>query len=170
MMSLRRGAQGGIAHRRLGRTRRCAMCLATIVSIPSATNCGAGEFIPLGPQVFNVLAYLVAHRDRVVSRDELFARLWPDQFVTDDALGRCIRAARRALEDRLRRHGISRRPVGVAIASSHRCRSSPMDLLMTGRRRQCSRRASFSHFLWLAVRDRHRRSLAYGVRRARSPL
>jgi predicted ATPase/class 3 adenylate cyclase/DNA-binding winged helix-turn-helix (wHTH) protein len=60
----------------------------------------AGEFIPLGPQVFNVLAYLVAQRDRVVSRDELFARLWPDQFVTDDALGRCIRAARRALEDR----------------------------------------------------------------------
>lgn len=59
-----------------------------------------GELIPLGPQVFNVLAYLVAHRDRVVSRDELFARLWPEQFVTDDALGRCIRAARRALEDR----------------------------------------------------------------------
>jgi class 3 adenylate cyclase/DNA-binding winged helix-turn-helix (wHTH) protein len=60
----------------------------------------AGELIPLGPQVFNVLAYLVAYRDRVVSRDELFARLWPDQFVTDDALERCIRAARRALEDR----------------------------------------------------------------------
>jgi predicted ATPase/DNA-binding winged helix-turn-helix (wHTH) protein/class 3 adenylate cyclase len=60
----------------------------------------AEELIPLGPQVFNVLAYLVAHRDRVVSRDELFARLWPEQFVTDDALGRCIRAARRALEDR----------------------------------------------------------------------
>ncbi|MGH8070816.1 MAG: AAA family ATPase [Candidatus Entotheonellia bacterium] len=60
----------------------------------------AGELIPLGPQAFNVLAYLVAQRDRVVSRDELFARLWPGQFVTDDALGRCIRAARRALEDR----------------------------------------------------------------------
>jgi class 3 adenylate cyclase/DNA-binding winged helix-turn-helix (wHTH) protein len=60
----------------------------------------AGALIPLGPQVFNILAYLMAHRDRVVSRDELFERLWPDQFVTDDALGRCIRAARRALEDR----------------------------------------------------------------------
>jgi predicted ATPase/class 3 adenylate cyclase/DNA-binding winged helix-turn-helix (wHTH) protein len=60
----------------------------------------AGELIPLGPQVFDVLAYLVAQRDRVVSRDELFARLWPGQFVTEDALGRCIRAARRALEDR----------------------------------------------------------------------
>ena len=77
------------------------MFLATIASTLSAMNCGAlGNLIPLGPQVFNVLAYLVAHRDRVVSRDELFARLWPDQFVTDDALGRCIRAARRALEDR----------------------------------------------------------------------
>jgi DNA-binding winged helix-turn-helix (wHTH) protein len=60
----------------------------------------AGELIPLGPQVFDVLTYLVAHRDRVVSRDELFARLWPGQFVTDDALGRCIRAARQALADR----------------------------------------------------------------------
>jgi DNA-binding winged helix-turn-helix (wHTH) protein len=59
----------------------------------------AGELIPLGPQVFNVLTYLVTQRDRVVSRDELFARLWPRQFVTDDALSRCIRAARRALED-----------------------------------------------------------------------
>jgi predicted ATPase/DNA-binding winged helix-turn-helix (wHTH) protein/class 3 adenylate cyclase len=60
----------------------------------------AGELISLGPQVFDVLAYLVVQRDRVVSRDELFTRLWPEQFVTDDALGRCIRAARRALEDR----------------------------------------------------------------------
>src|SRR5919106_970796 len=58
-----------------------------------------GELIPLGPQVFDVLTYLVAHRDRVVARDELFARLWPGQFVTDDALGRCIRAARQALAD-----------------------------------------------------------------------
>jgi DNA-binding winged helix-turn-helix (wHTH) protein len=55
----------------------------------------AGELIPLGPQVFNVLTYLVAQHDRVVSRDELFTRLWPRQFVTDDALARCIRAARR---------------------------------------------------------------------------
>src|SRR5262245_41750993 len=59
----------------------------------------AGELIPLGPQVFNVLAYLVAQRDRVVSRDELFARLWPGQFVSEDALERCIREARRALAD-----------------------------------------------------------------------
>ncbi|MDP9145435.1 MAG: winged helix-turn-helix domain-containing protein [Actinomycetota bacterium] len=59
----------------------------------------AGERIPLGPQVFNVLAYLVQHHDRVVPKQELFERLWPGQFVGDDALERCIRVVRRALGD-----------------------------------------------------------------------
>ena len=59
----------------------------------------AGERIHLGPQVFNVLAYLVQHRHRVVPKQELFERLWPGQFVGDDALERCIRVVRRALGD-----------------------------------------------------------------------
>ena len=59
----------------------------------------AGERIPLGPQVFNVLAYLVQHHYRVVPKQELFERLWPGQFVGDDALERCIRVVRRALGD-----------------------------------------------------------------------
>lgn len=59
----------------------------------------AGELIHLGPQVFNVLAYLVQHRQRVVPKQELFERLWPGQFVGDDALERCIRVMRRALGD-----------------------------------------------------------------------
>jgi DNA-binding winged helix-turn-helix (wHTH) protein len=41
----------------------------------------------------------MAHRDCIAPHDELFARLWPEQFATDDALGLCILAARRALED-----------------------------------------------------------------------
>jgi class 3 adenylate cyclase/predicted ATPase/DNA-binding winged helix-turn-helix (wHTH) protein len=59
----------------------------------------AGERIHLGPQVFNVLAYLVQHCHRVVPKQELFERLWPGQFVGDDALERCIRVVRRALGD-----------------------------------------------------------------------
>ena len=102
----------------------------------------AGEFIPLGPQVFNVLAYLVAHRDRVVSRDELFSRLWPDQFVTDDARGAAFGRHAAPWRTGLRRHGISRRPVGVAIASSRQCRSSPTDFLRTRRRRRFPLRIS----------------------------
>lgn len=57
------------------------------------------ETVALPPKVFDVLTYLVQHHDRVVSKQELFDRLWPEQFVTDDALGRCIRAARQLLGD-----------------------------------------------------------------------
>ncbi len=59
-----------------------------------------GQPIPLEPQVFKVLTYLLQHADRVVPREELFERLWPGQYVSDDALGRCVRQARRALGDR----------------------------------------------------------------------
>jgi DNA-binding winged helix-turn-helix (wHTH) protein len=57
----------------------------------------AGQPVPLEPQVFKVLAYLVQYADRVVPREELFERLWPGQYVSDDALGRCIRQARQVL-------------------------------------------------------------------------
>lgn len=62
--------------------------------------CRSGQPIPLEPQVFKVLTYLVQHYNRVVPRQELFERLWPDQYVSDDALGRCIRKARQVFGDR----------------------------------------------------------------------
>jgi DNA-binding winged helix-turn-helix (wHTH) protein len=38
----------------------------------------AGTPIPLRRKVFQVLAYLVAQRDRVVPTQELLDHLWPD--------------------------------------------------------------------------------------------
>ena len=35
-----------------------------------------GEFVHVEPQVFDVLVYLVENRDRVVTKDELFATVW----------------------------------------------------------------------------------------------
>jgi DNA-binding winged helix-turn-helix (wHTH) protein len=58
-----------------------------------------GSPIALEPKVFDVLAYLVQHRDRVVSKDELLDKLWPGQVVGENALTRCIRAARSAVGD-----------------------------------------------------------------------
>ena len=55
-----------------------------------------GEVVALGPKVFEVLVYLIRHRERVVSKQELFEALWPGQFVSDAALVRCTAAARRA--------------------------------------------------------------------------
>lgn len=58
-----------------------------------------GQPVKLEPKVFNVLAYLIAHGDRVVSKQELFEHLWPGEFVTDSALAYCIKAARKAVGD-----------------------------------------------------------------------
>jgi DNA-binding winged helix-turn-helix (wHTH) protein len=59
----------------------------------------AGMRVPLGPKIFDLLAYLVRHRQRIVSKQELFQQLWANQFVSDAALARCITAARKAVGD-----------------------------------------------------------------------
>jgi DNA-binding winged helix-turn-helix (wHTH) protein len=59
----------------------------------------SGEPCPLWPQVFNVLAYLMAHRDRVVTKDELTKHLWPTEFVSDATVHQHVTAARRAAGD-----------------------------------------------------------------------
>lgn len=55
------------------------------------------EVRALQPQVFDFLAYLVEHRDRVVSKQELLEQLWPDVTVTDASLQRAVSHARQAL-------------------------------------------------------------------------
>ena len=59
--------------------------------------CRAGIPLKLQPKVFDLLAYLIQHRGRVVTRQELFNALWPEQFVSEDALERIVVLARRAV-------------------------------------------------------------------------
>jgi pimeloyl-ACP methyl ester carboxylesterase/DNA-binding winged helix-turn-helix (wHTH) protein len=59
---------------------------------------GAHE-IPVQPQVFALLSYLIEHRDRVVGKDELLERLWPDAVVLEASLQRSVSQARAALGD-----------------------------------------------------------------------
>jgi predicted ATPase/DNA-binding winged helix-turn-helix (wHTH) protein len=58
-----------------------------------------GEPRHLEPQVFDVLRYLVEHRDRVVSKEELLDRVWGDRFVSESALTSRVKAARQAVGD-----------------------------------------------------------------------
>ena len=58
-----------------------------------------GERVPVEPQVFEVLTYLVQHRDRLVPRTELLDAVWGDRFVSDSALASRIAAARSAIGD-----------------------------------------------------------------------
>ena len=55
--------------------------------------------IGLRPKVYDVLAYLVIHRDRVIPKEELLERLWPGEFVGEATLSSCIMAARKAMRD-----------------------------------------------------------------------
>ena len=57
----------------------------------------SGEVIPTSPQALVVLRYLLEHRDRVVSRDELIEQCWPNRYVSDATLTSCLRRARQAI-------------------------------------------------------------------------
>jgi TolB-like protein/DNA-binding winged helix-turn-helix (wHTH) protein len=65
-----------------------------------------GQSIRLRPKVFRMCLYLLEHRDRVVSREELCAQLWPGRFVSSATLEGVIRSVRRALGDSGRAQGI----------------------------------------------------------------
>lgn len=58
-----------------------------------------GNEIALRPKTFAVLHYLIENVGRLVSKDELFAAVWPNLVVTDDALVQSIGELRRALGD-----------------------------------------------------------------------
>ena len=58
-----------------------------------------GNEIALRPRPFAVLQYLVENSGRLVSKDELFAAVWSNLAVTDDALVQSIGELRRALGD-----------------------------------------------------------------------
>jgi DNA-binding winged helix-turn-helix (wHTH) protein/tetratricopeptide (TPR) repeat protein len=58
-----------------------------------------GEIIDVEPQVFDVLAYLLHHRERVVPKTELLDQIWGNRFVSESALSSRIKSARRAVGD-----------------------------------------------------------------------
>src|SRR5215471_12315926 len=57
----------------------------------------AGVVVGVEPKVFQVLVYLIEHRDRLVPRDELLEHCWPDTFVSDAALTQCLARVRKAV-------------------------------------------------------------------------
>ncbi len=59
----------------------------------------AGAILHIEPQVFDLLVHLVSHRDRIVSKDELFDAVWQGRIVSEATLSSRISAARRVLGD-----------------------------------------------------------------------
>jgi len=67
-----------------------------------------GEHIAVEPQVFDLLIYLVEHRDRVVSKDDLIATIWHGRIVSESTLTSRINAARKAVGDSGKDQGVIR--------------------------------------------------------------
>lgn len=58
-----------------------------------------GRLVEVEPQVFDLLAFLLKNRERVVSRDDLIEGVWGGRIVSESALATRINAVRRAIGD-----------------------------------------------------------------------
>src|SRR5690606_36799373 len=67
-----------------------------------------GQAVPIEHRVYDLLVYLIEHRDRAVSMDELQEAVWPRRILTETALTRCVMMARKAVGDDSQRQTIIR--------------------------------------------------------------
>jgi class 3 adenylate cyclase len=83
--------------------------------------------LKLEPKVFDVLVYLIACRERVVTKDELLTQLWPSQYISEATLNHAVMAARKATGDtgRLQRVIRTLRGRGYRFVASLEERESP---------------------------------------------
>src|SRR6202048_1542661 len=114
------------AHRRTRLTfglhfpyRRLILCVATDARAPTIGGIGSlhylfeeyafdpdrrelhrgADIVPVAPQVFDLLEYLIRNRKRVVSKDDLINAVWNGRSVSDAALTTRLNAARCAIGD-----------------------------------------------------------------------
>jgi pimeloyl-ACP methyl ester carboxylesterase/DNA-binding winged helix-turn-helix (wHTH) protein len=57
------------------------------------------RLVAVEPQVFDLIEFLIRHRDRVVTRDDLIAGVWGGRIVSESTLATRINAARKAVGD-----------------------------------------------------------------------
>ena len=58
-----------------------------------------GRDVRLRAKTFDVILYLHQRHGQLVTKDDLFRAVWPDTFVSDDSLTKCIGEIRDALRD-----------------------------------------------------------------------
>jgi Tol biopolymer transport system component/DNA-binding winged helix-turn-helix (wHTH) protein len=69
------------------------------VDLGRQTVTRGGEPVPLEPKTFDVLRFLLDHRERLVTKDELLDAVWKDVFVTPNVLSRAVAQLRKGLGD-----------------------------------------------------------------------
>ena len=57
------------------------------------------DLVSVEPQVFDLLQFLIRHRDRVVTKDDILNAVWNGRVVSESVLSVRIDAARQAIDD-----------------------------------------------------------------------
>src|SRR5215510_11568639 len=57
------------------------------------------KLVQVEPQVFDLLAYLISNRQRVVSKDDLVAAIWGGRIISESAISSKVTAVRQAVGD-----------------------------------------------------------------------
>ncbi len=90
--------------------------------------------VPVEPQVFALLALLIANRDRMVSKTEIIEKIWDGRFISDAALSSRVKSARQAIGDNGRDqrwiktiHGKGFRFVGDSVVEGGNARAAVSD-------------------------------------------
>jgi adenylate cyclase len=86
--------------------------------------------LPVEPQVFDLLVFLVGNRDRVVSKDDLLASVWGGRIVSESTLASRINAARRVVGDNGEQQRLIRTIIGkgVRFVGAVREAQNPMEI------------------------------------------
>src|SRR5262245_55696501 len=58
-----------------------------------------GHDVPIRPQALDLLLYLLRHRDRVVTKQEILEAVWKGIAVSDSTIPQAVLAIRRAVDD-----------------------------------------------------------------------
>jgi DNA-binding winged helix-turn-helix (wHTH) protein/predicted ATPase len=94
-----------------------------------------GRLLRLRPKVYQVLTYLLLHRDRLVSKQELCEQIWSARAISDSAIENTVKAIRQATGDNGRTQQIIQTSYGygyrfvapVTVAPTTETDTEPLD-------------------------------------------
>lgn len=95
------------------------------IDLDAALLRSGGAAVVVEPQVFELIAFLVANRGRLVSYDEIVETVWRGRIVSDAAIATRINAARKALGD----DGAAQRVIKTVRGRGLRFDLKPRDMI-----------------------------------------
>jgi TolB-like protein len=95
-----RPSAGGILSTQVARSAKVQILFEDYILDPERRELTrATEAVAMGPQVFDLLLYLVQNRERVVSKGDLLDAVWAGRTVSESTLTSHINAVRKAVGD-----------------------------------------------------------------------